>query len=165
MRKEKTFLLEEMEHKAANASAMLFMRYDRLEPNAVWELRSALAAQQSSLGVVKKRVFMKALAKTGVTLDETLLQGHIGVVFISGADAMAPTKTTLKFSQDNGDVLQVLCGYIEGAMLPGSEVEMLSKLPSLDEMRASLLGLFTAPMSQMLSVLEAKVAQGSEEKE
>ena len=48
---------------------------------------------------------------------------------------------------------------IEGKIMPGTEIEMLSKLPGMDEMRAILLGLFTSPMAQMLSVLEAVVAE------
>ncbi len=36
--------------------------------------------------------------------------------------------------------------------MPGADVEMLSKLPGIDEMRAQLLGLLKSPMSQTLSV-------------
>lgn len=163
MRKEKQLLLNEIKDKIGAASALLVTSYQKLEPNASWALRDSLGKQGSILEVVRKRVFLKALEGTGIQVDGTTLDGHIGVVFIKDADAMPAAKTLLKFSEENADLLRLLCGQIEGKMVPGAEVEALSKLPSLDEMRAILLGLFTSPMSQMLSVMEAKVAASSEQ--
>ena len=103
--------------------------------------------------------FLKAAEKAGIKIDEALLEGHIGVVFVNQPDAMVPTKVIFKFSEENANLLQVLCGQIDGKMMPGAEMEMLSKLPGIDEMRATLLGLFTSPMSQLLSVMEAVMAE------
>ena len=52
-----------------------------------------------------------------------------------------------------------ISGQIDGKMLPGEEVIVLSKLPGINEMRAILLGLFTMPMSLTLSVMEAMTAK------
>jgi large subunit ribosomal protein L10 len=46
-------------------------------------------------------------------------------------------------------------GQFDGNLYDSDAVEKLSKLPGKDEMRASLLGLFEAPMSQSLAVMEA----------
>ena len=159
MRREKELLLNEIKQKIDESTAMIITKYDRLEPNASWVLRDALAKSGSLFEVVRKRVFLKAAEKAGVKLDESLLKGHIGIVFIGQSDAMAPAKTLFKFSEANGNVIQVVCGQIEGKMVPGAEVEMLSKLPGLEDMRAIMLGLFVSPMSQMLSVLEAVTAE------
>lgn len=158
MRREKELLLDEIKQKIDASTAMIITRYDRLEPNTSWQLRDALAKSGSLFEVVRKRVFLKAAEKAGVAIDESLLKGHIGVVFVNQPDAMVPAKAVIKFSEDNANLLQVLCGRIEGKMMPGAEVEMLSKLPGIDEMRAILLGLFISPMSQTLSVLEAVMA-------
>ena len=72
---------------------------------------------------------------------------------------MPSTKTIYKFSEENGQIFEVLFGQIEGKIVPGGDLEILSKLPGIDEMRAMLLGLFTSPMSQMLAVLEAVMAE------
>ena len=108
--------------------------------------------------VVKKRVFVKAAEQSGVKLDESLLKGHVGVVFVAQNDPMVSAKAVFKFSEENGNLIQVICGHIDGKIMPGAEVEMLSKLPGIDEMRAMLLGLFISPMSHMLSVMEAALA-------
>ncbi len=158
MRKEKPLLLDEIKQKIDASTAMIVTSYDRLEPNASWQLRHALAKKGSLLEVVRKRVFVKAAALSGVQIDASLLKGHVGIVFVNQPDAMAPAKEVFEFSERNGQIFRVLCGSIEGKILPGAELEMLSKLPGIDEMRATMLALFTSPMSHMLSVLEAAMA-------
>ena len=155
MRAEKQLLLDEIKQKIDSSTAMIIARYDRLPPNIAWGLRDQLAKSGSLFEVVRKRVFLKAAALSGVKIDETLLVGHIGVVFVQQTDAMEPAKLVFKFSEANQNLLQVVYGKIEGITYSGSDVEMLAKLPSLDEMRSELLGLFVSPMAQMLSVVEA----------
>lgn len=159
MRKEKTLLLDEIKDKIDASSGMIVTSYDKLEPNLSWKLREVLGNSGSLFEVVRKRVFLKAAEKSGIKLDESLLAGHIGVVFVNQPDAMASAKVVIKFSKENANLLKVVCGQIDGKMMPGVEVEELAALPGIDEMRAILLGLLTSPMSQMLSVLEAAIAQ------
>lgn len=159
MRKEKQLLLNEIKEKIDGSTAMIITRYEKLTPNTSWQLRDLLAKSGGHYEVVRKQVFMKAAEKSGIAIDETMLEGHVGVVFINQPDAMPSTKIIYKFSEENGKILGVICGQIEGKIVPGAELEMLSKLPGIDEMRATLLGLFTSPMSQMLAVLEAVMAE------
>ncbi len=156
MRKEKQLLLDEIKEKVDSSKAMIIARYNALAPNASWDLRERLAKMGSQFEVVRKRVFLKAVEKSGFKIDEALLKGHVGVVFVDQPDAIPSAKVILKFSEENSKVLEILCGLVEGAIMPGAEVEMLSRLPGIDEMRAELIGLFIAPMAQMLSVLEQK---------
>jgi large subunit ribosomal protein L10 len=159
MRKEKQLLLNEIKDKIEGSTAMIVASYDKLEPNTSWQLRDLLGKAGSSFEVVRKRVFLKAIENSGVKLDESLLKGHIGIVFINQPDAMAPAKAVFKFSSENANLLQVICGQIDGKVMPGAELEELSKLPGMNDMRATMLGLFVSPMAQMLSVLEAAIAK------
>lgn len=161
MRKEKPLLLEGIKELIDGSQAMIVTRYTRLEPNVSWQFRDTIAKKGSTFEVVPKRVFLKAATLSGVKLDEALLQGHVGVMFVNQADAMAPAKAMFEFSEANGQIFEVLCGSIEGKIVPGSELEMLSKLPGIDEMRSTMIALFTSPMSQMLSVMEAKVNENA----
>jgi len=158
MRKEKELLLNEIKEKIDASTAMLITRYEKLEPNTSWRFRDALAKSGGFFEVVRKRVLLKAAEKSGVQIDPTLLEGHIGVVFVTQPDAMVSAKAVIKFSEENANLLKVICGQIEGKFMSGADVEMIAKLPGLDDMRAIMLGLFTSPMSQMLAVLEAVMA-------
>ena len=163
MRQEKQLLLDEIKEKIDASKAMIITRYQMLAPNTSWAFRDRLAKSGCQLEVVRKRVFLKAAEQSGIKIDPALLAGHIGVIFVDQADALPSAKVVFKFSEENSKILEVLCGLIDGAIVPGSEVEMLSKLPGIDEMRAALIGLFIAPMAQMLSVLEQKSQQENEE--
>lgn len=163
MRAEKQLLLDEIKEQIQGSQSLLVISYDKLPPNSTWDLRSQLSKAGSHLEVVRKRVFLKAARDAGVQIEETMLRGHVGVVFVKGQDAMPSAKLVLKFSEENSDSVKVLCGQIEGRIAPGSEVEELSKLPGLDEMRSIFIGLLVSPMSQTLAVMEALVEKSQNE--
>ncbi len=163
MRAEKHLLLDEIKQKIDSSTALIVARYDRLPPNLSWEFRDQLAKSGSAFEVVRKRVFLKAAEQAGIKLDESLLKGHIGVVFVQQPDAMPSAKMVCKFSGDNQNVLEVVCGQIEGKIYGGAEVVQLAKLPALDEMRAQFLALLVSPMSQTLAVFDALIEKNSQE--
>ncbi len=155
MRAEKQLLLDEIIEKIDASKAIIITKYDRLPPNLSWKFRGDLAKAGCLFEVVRKRVFLKAAKLSGLDLDASLFQGHIGVAFVQKDDAIAPAKVVFKFSGENQNILSVICGRIEGKMYSGMEVEQLSKLPGFNEMRSELIALFIAPMTHTLSVLEA----------
>ena len=161
MRAEKQLLLNEIKDKIDESKALIVARYEKLEPNKAWALRDQLAKAGGLFEVVRKRVFLKAAELSGIKIDESLLVGHVGVLFVNEEDAMPSTKALVKFSREHSDVLQVLCGQIEGKLIPGDEVVYLSNLPGINEMRAQFLALLVSPMAQTLSVIEAKIAASS----
>ena len=158
MRQEKQLLLDEIKSKIDSSAAMIVTQYQQLAPNVSWQLRDQLAKSGSLFEVVRKRVFIKAAEKAGWKIESSELKGHVGVVFVNQDDAMPATKSLYKFSEENGNIFNVLFGKIEGKMVPAQELAILSKLPGMQEMRAMLLGLFVSPMSQMLAVLDAIMA-------
>lgn len=154
MRSEKQYLLDEMQEKIEGSKALVIAKYTSIEPNLSWQFRSNLAKSGGSLAIVKKRVFQKAAAKCGISLEMDQLEGNIGVVFSLG-DPLETTKTVFNFCKDNEEKFVVLCGQFEGQLYSSKDVKALSELPSLPEMRAQLLGVLEAPMSQTLSVIES----------
>ncbi len=124
MRKEKQLLLDEIKDKIGASNALFVTRYQKLEPNTSWQLRDTLGKQGTIFEVVRKRVFLKALEGTGISIDPSLLEGHIGIAFVTKDDPMASAKILFKFAEENADLLRVLCGQVEGKMMPGAEVEM-----------------------------------------
>jgi large subunit ribosomal protein L10 len=159
MRAEKKLLLDEIKQKIDSSKAMLITRYDRLAPNVSWEFRDQLAKSGSLFEVVRKRIFLKAAEMCGFKIDESMLTGHIGIVFVQQDDAIPSAKVVFKFSEDNQNILSVVCGKIEGVIYKSSDVEMLAKLPGINELRSEFIALLVSPMSELLSVLEAVLAE------
>ena len=154
MRQEKTLLLDEIKDKIDGSSAIVLTNYKALNPNLAADFRTNLSKSGGSFEVVKKRILMKAAEKSGISLDRSQLQGHIGVIFAE-QDPVQTTKYLYEFSKKNNEIFQVLGGRFEGKLCTAQDVEIISRLPGQDEMRSQLLGLFEAPMSQTLSVIDA----------
>jgi large subunit ribosomal protein L10 len=154
MRDEKNLLLDELKSKLQGSKSFIITRYSKLAPNTAHELRARLLKMGSELEVVKKRVFVKAAESFGVSLNVDEMAGHIGVVF-SAEDALEAVKAVIEFGKNNEKIVEVIAGRVDGETYNAVEMKQLSELPSKNEMRAQLLGLFEAPMAQTLAVVEA----------
>jgi large subunit ribosomal protein L10 len=154
MRPEKTLLLNEIREKLDSSQAFVYTCYKKLSPNKAADFRFNVAKSGGTFEVVKKRIFVKAAEQSGLTIDRTDLQGHIGVIFAQ-QDPVLTTKVVYEFRKENDGMMEVLGGSFEGKLCSSQDVELISKLPAKDEMRAQLLGTFEAPMSQTLAVVEA----------
>ena len=157
MRPEKKLLLADIKGRIDKSKAVLIFNYERLNPSISWEFSSALKDAGSSYEVVKKRILLKALEKSGLeNVKFEDLKGHIGVVFTEN-DAIKATQVTYKFSESQGDQIKVLTGRLDGKIYSQDDLKEISKLPTEDVMRAQFVGLLESPMSSLLSVLENSI--------
>ncbi len=154
MRQEKQLLLDEIQELLKGSDTFLVTRYERLTAELAGNFRNRVRSSGGKFGVVRKRLLVKAAQAADVSLDEEMLAGHIGIV-VAGEDPVATTKVVFEVGKETEQAVEVVGGQFQGATYTAKEIEAISKLPSLDEMRAQLLGLFTAPMSQTLGVMDA----------
>jgi large subunit ribosomal protein L10 len=154
MREEKQLLLDEVQDHLQKNDSFLIMRYRGFTANKANEFRGDLAKQGGFIEVVRKRILVKAAKAAGLDIDIDSLEGHIGIV-LAGHEPLDTAKYVYKFSQDNGKVVEVIGGRFEGQLYNAAEMEALAKLPNKDEMRAQLLGVLQAPMSETLAVMDA----------
>lgn len=153
MRQDKQLLLDEIKEQIDNYGSFVIMRYQGLTADGANEFRREIAKGGGNVEVMRKRILIRAAEAAGVTLDLSALPGHIGLVF--GKDPIETTKVVFKFSQETNKAIEVLGGRFEGRLYGAEDMEMLSKLPDLDGMRAQLLGVLEAPMAQTLAVMDA----------
>jgi large subunit ribosomal protein L10 len=125
-----------------------------MEPNKTHDFRRRISKVGGRYLVVKKRIFRKAAETKGMKIDISHLKGNVGFV-VATDNFLETTKELYNFKSDNKDLLEVLGGHYEGSFCSSSQVEMISKLPSLPEMRAQFLGTLEAPLSHTLGVVEA----------
>jgi len=154
MREEKQLLLDEIKEKIETSKGFIVAQYQNLTAPRARELRHLLADAEAEFEVVRKRVFSKAVEAAGIRLIDVDLQGHIGIVFAHG-DTTAAVKKVVQYGDENEKAVAVLGGIIDGTACSAEEVEAIAKLPSLNVLRAQLLGLFEAPMSQTVGALQA----------
>lgn len=157
MREEKSLLLEEVKEQIDQFSNFTIIQYSGLTANKMSDLRNEISKFGGDVQVIRKRILIKAAAAAGVNLYLTDLPGHIGLIY-SGKDAVETTKFLFDFGKTVNDAIGVLGGRIDGQLYNAADVEAISKLPGKDQMRAQLLGLFEAPMSQTVGVINALLA-------
>jgi large subunit ribosomal protein L10 len=157
MRQDKQLLLDEVKSQFNHSDSFVLMRYEKLTANKANTFRREVAKLGGNVGVMRKRVLIKAAEAVGVSLDLKALPGHIGLVYAMN-DPLEMTKLVVKFGEDNDKAVAVVGGRIEGQLYNAADVNALSKLPGKNEMRAQLLSVFEAPMAQTLAVMDALLA-------
>lgn len=154
MRAEKQLLLDEIKEKIEGSKGFIIARYQGFTAGRSRKFRDYVAEVGGEFEIVRKRIFLKAAKASGYEINLDDLEGHIGIVF-AYEDATRIAKSTVKYGDDNEKSVAVLGGHIEGEYCSAEEVEAIAKLPSLPELRAQILGLFEAPMSQTVGALQA----------
>ena len=154
MRDDNKLLMQEIKGKIDRYGSFVIMQYMGLKANTANDFRREIGKMGGDVEIVSKRILVKAAAEAGIPLDLSTLNGHIGLVFL-GQDPIKTTKTVFKFSQDREKVIQILGGRLEGRLYHGADVERFSQLPGEEVMRAQLLAVLEAPMSQTLGIVQA----------
>lgn len=154
MRPEKELLKSEIKDKFARYGSFVLMHYLGFSANVANTFRRQVRDSGGELEVVRKRILMKAAEDIGLQLSEFSLDGHIGLVFL-GEDPIETTKIIFEFTKTREKTMAVLGGRFDGKLYDGQDVERLSKLPGKNEMRAQLLSVLEAPLSQTLAVISA----------
>lgn len=154
MRSEKQLLFHEIKDDVTSSKGIIVTNYKQIEPNQSWEFRQSLNNVGASLEVVKKRIFVKVAQDCGIDVTHDQLDGHIALI-LSGKDTIETTKTIFDFSKKNNELFGVLFGFFDERLYSPSEMKTLSTLPSQQEIRAQLLGLFEAPAQQTLGVIHS----------
>lgn len=154
MRKEKQLLLDEISDLLEKSQSHVITRYNKMNPNLFYDFRVRMGNAGGEFEVLKKRVLKKAAEARSIPLDSVDLSGHIGILFAM-EDPISVAKELVKFSKENDQTFEILGGQFEGKFCSPEDVKEIALLPSKDEMRAQLLSVFEAPMSQTLSVVDS----------
>jgi len=152
IRPEKQAIAAELDERISGALYMILADYTGMNMPQTTELKENLRANDATFNVVNNRILNRAL--DGKVAD--MLKGQTAMIYGSG-DVVEVAKVIKKFSAKNKTAV-VKGGYLEGKVISGDQVIELAQLPSKDVMRAMLLGTLQAPCSQLVGVLDQKVA-------
>ncbi|HEU63770.1 hypothetical protein LCGC14_1297990 [marine sediment metagenome] len=153
MREEKKLLLEEIKEKIDSSSSLVVTKFKNITSTESWNFRNILLKNASEMEVVKKRVFLKAFEKSGYKCSIEELDGQIAVIFIKD-DPVGAIKAIFEFSEQTNK-LEVIRGEIEDKVYNKEDLLFLSKLPTMNDLRAEFLSVLEDPMSGTLSVMES----------
>jgi large subunit ribosomal protein L10 len=155
-RNEKAELIETLQSTLSEATAVVVTHQTGLTVAESSDLRGRMREAGAGFKVTKNRLTKIALQGTKYEDITDLFTGPTAVG--TSADPVAAAKTLVAFAKEN-DKLTIVGGALDGKVLDKAGVEALAKLPSLDELRASLVGLLNAPATKVARVAQAPVAK------
>lgn len=120
------------------------------------DLRRRMRAAGATYKVAKNRLAALALEGTQFEGIKSLLKGPTALAW--SKDPVAVAKVAVEFAKAN-DKFVVLGGALGSQTLDASGIKALSELPSLDELRARLVGMLQTPATRIASVLQAPGGQ------
>ena len=136
----------------SDTSVVVVAHYAGLTVADMQKLRSQMRQAGATVKVAKNRIAKIALEGTDVASIGDLLKGPTLLAYSS--DPVAATKVAVDFAKAN-DKLVILGGAMGKTALNPDAVKALATLPSLDELRAKLLGLIVAPATKIATVVNA----------
>lgn len=140
----------------AETSFVLVAQNKGLTVADVSELRRRMRAAGATYKVAKNRLATLALDGTRFDGVKPLLKGPTALAW--STDPVAVAKTAVEFAKTN-DKFVVLGGALGTQTLDASGVKALAELPSLETLRAQLVGLIQTPATRIAGILQAPGGQ------
>ena len=155
-RDEKQAQIEFLQGVFGDSSIVLVAHNTGLTVAQMTELRGKVRAAGAGFKVAKNRLAKIALKGTAYESITDHFKGPTAIAYSS--DPVAAAKALAEFAKAN-EKLVLLGGAFGNTLLDRQGIEALSKLPSLDELRAKIIGLINAPATKVAGVLQAPAGQ------
>ncbi len=155
-RAQKQEAIESLKGVFNDAGAVVVTHYMGLTVAEMTDLRGRLRQEGAQLQVVKNTLVRKALDGSVGEAGDALFKGPVAIAF--GPDVTSAAKVATQYAKDN-EKFTVVGGLMGQEVLDKSSVSALARLPSLDQLRAKIVGLIQAPATKIAGVLQAPGAQ------
>ncbi len=155
-RAEKSEMVSTLNEVFSNTGVVVVAHYSGLTVAQMTTLRGRMKDAGASLKVAKNRLVKLALQGTDAEHISELFQGPTVIAY--SADPVAAPKVAADFARTN-DKFVLLGGAMGKTNLDAKGVEALATLPSLDELRARLIGMINTPATRIAGVLQAPAGQ------
>ena len=151
-REEKAELLNEMNGLISGSQAVIIAHYRGLTVAEMSELRAKARQLGAELRVTKNRITRLALKGTSFEGLGDLFKGPVIMAYSS--DPISACKLCVEYAKENEKFL-VVGGALNTGVLTTAEIERLATIPSMDELRAKIIGLLQAPGAALARVTKA----------
>ena len=157
MRAEKKYLIDEVETHLKKSDYVILTNFNGMTVSDAAELRGKLAAEKAEFHVVKNSSLRVAAKSLGLPSIDGALTGPTAIV-VGGKNSAGVAKVLKQFFKDKQKI-EVKAGVLSKKLLSPSDIGRLADMPSLEILRAQLLGLLNTPAGAFVRVVNA-VPQG-----
>jgi large subunit ribosomal protein L10 len=176
LRSEKEKVVAELAEQLRSTETLIVADYRGLSVTEINDLRGKLLEHGARFTVVKNTLTKRAAEEAGADALLALLDGPTAIAFLeSDGDPVAVAKA-LNTAARETRVLEIRGGILDGQQIGEADVKNLATLPPTDVLRAQLVGavsgplttvvgLFTAPLRDLVNVIDARIKQLEEQGE
>ena len=133
-------------------NVVVVAHYSGLNVSQMQTLRKQMKQAGAAVRVAKNRLARIALEGTDAAVIVPLLKGPTLIAY--SGDPVAAPKVAADFAKAN-DKFVILGGAMGNTALDANGVKALAALPSLDELRAKIVGLIQAPATKIAQLVNA----------
>jgi large subunit ribosomal protein L10 len=155
-RAQKQKLVESLQQDLADTACVVVTHQIGMTVAEATQLRRQMRAAGARFRVTKNRLAKRALYGTPFAGLSPLFTGPTAIAF--SPDPVAAAKIAVEYANRN-EKLTIIGGGLAGQIMDADGVKELAGLPSLDELRAKLIGLLLAPATRIAGVLQAPASQ------
>jgi large subunit ribosomal protein L10 len=155
-RAEKRELVTGLNEAFSSAGSVVVAHYAGITVAQMNDLRSKMRAAGGTVKVAKNRLAKIALQGTDSERMQVLFKGQTLIAYSD--DPVAAPKVASDFAKAN-DKLVILGGAMGPTALDADGVKALATLPSLDELRAKIVGMISTPATRIAQIVNAPAGQ------
>lgn len=149
---QKAAQIEMLEGVFETSGSVVVAHYTGMTVAQMTKLRRDMNAAGATFKVAKNNLALRALSAKGTEGVEHLFKGPTGIAYAE--DPVSAPKVAAAFAKAN-DKFVILGGVFGKQALDANAVKALAELPSLDELRAKIVGLIQAPATKLATVVQA----------
>jgi len=152
LRAEKTDVVASLRETFAESGVVVVTHYQGLNVAEVTGLRRQMREAGAGFRVAKNRLVRRAIDGTDFEPTAALFTGPTAIGY--STDPTVAPKVLTEFARKN-EKLKIVGAGLGGTLLDAEAVKALAEMPSIDELRAKLLGVLNAPAAKLVGLLEA----------
>jgi large subunit ribosomal protein L10 len=170
LKTDKERAIAELASRLKETETLIVTDYRGLTTSELAGLRAQLRNSGARFSVVKNTLARRAAKEAGATNLLELLEGPTAIAFLESDGDPVGVAKILSDTAKATKILSVRGGVLQGSQIRAEQIADLAKLPPTEVLRAQLVGaiaaaptaivgLFTAPLRDLVGVLDARVKQ------
>ena len=144
---DKKQIVSEVNKAASSALSAVLADYRGVDVADMTALRKNARENKVYLRVVRNTLLKRAIAETELECIQEVLSGPT-ILALSNEDHGAPARVMKDFAEEN-DEFEIKALSVGGKLLEASQIDVLAKLPTLDQARSVLMSVMLAPVTKL----------------
>ncbi len=144
---DKKQIVSEVNKAASSALSAVLADYRGVDVADITALRKNARENKVYLRVVRNTLLKRAIAETELECIQEVLSGPT-ILALSNEDPGAPARVMKDFAEEN-DEFEIKALSVGGKLLEASQIDVLAKLPTLDQARSVLMSVMLAPVTKL----------------